>query len=91
MNAPLRRPEPKVQCLTCGTKRAMEFHCVACCVRWLLSIGRDAIAINAPVIGIVQGEAHLQAVREAYRAAYREQPAKVVRKPPVVPFPRRKI
>jgi hypothetical protein len=37
---------------------------------------RETMAINAPVIGIVCGEAHLQAVRDAFKAHRTMEPSR---------------
>lgn len=65
-----RRGQPPIQgkanCV-CGTARELEFECIPCCLRWLSKMDRDTMALNAPVIGIVAGQEHLQAVREAFK------------------------
>lgn len=55
----------------CGTKRFMEFECISCCIRWLSGMDRATMALNAPVIEIVAGKEHLDAVRKAYAARTR--------------------
>jgi hypothetical protein len=45
----------------------MEFECIACCVRWLASMGGAARQVNAPVIEKVMGPEHMEKVRQAWK------------------------
>jgi hypothetical protein len=72
-----RAPPPvqaaKVNCTACGTTRALEFECIACCVKWLAGMDRPTMAANAPVIGAAAGQQQLEAVRQACRERMRQQ------------------
>lgn len=52
----------------------MEFECIPCCVRWLRGMDSEMMRVNAPVIKAVMGDAHLQAVRDAFKAQRRPEP-----------------
>lgn len=55
-------------CQHCATNAGkVDFDCVGCAVRWLMQMSREEMELNAPVIGLIKGNDHVEKVREAYR------------------------
>ncbi len=59
------------QCaIAAGPKRlrtsAVNFECIACCLRWLAGMDAETMRLNAPVIGLISGPDFLEKVRKAW-------------------------